>query len=102
LDHAGGTLLLCSLTGFLTYLNRAPVIWCLKKKACIEMSTFGSEFIGLKTATDLVKGLRYKIQMVGIPMEGLAHMCVDNMSVVHNSSTPESTLKNKSISIENM
>jgi hypothetical protein len=55
--------------------------------------------MGLKTATDLVKGIRYKLQMMGIPIEGPAHMCVDNMSVVHNSSRPESTLKKKSNSI---
>jgi hypothetical protein len=55
--------------------------------------------MGLKTATDLVKGLRYKLAMMGIPLDGPAHMCVDNMSVVHNTSRPESTLKKKSNSI---
>jgi hypothetical protein len=74
-------------------------LWYSKKQACIETSTFGSEFMGLKTATDLVKGLRYKLQMMGIMIEGPAHMCVDNMSVAHNYSRPESTLKKKSNSI---
>ena len=44
-------------------------------------------------------GLRYKIRMMGIPLEGYAHVKVDNMSVVKNSSVPESQLKKKSNSI---
>jgi hypothetical protein len=55
--------------------------------------------MGLKTATDLVKELRYKLAMMGILLDGPAHMCADNMSVVHDTCRPESTLKKKSNSI---
>ena len=55
--------------------------------------------MGLKVATDLVKGLRYKVRMMGIPIEGPTHMKVDNMSVVYNTTQPESTLKKKSNAI---
>ena len=37
--------------------------------------------------------------MMGIPLEGYAHVKVDNMSVVKNSSVPESQLKKNSNSI---
>jgi hypothetical protein len=37
--------------------------------------------------------------MMGIPIEGPSHMRVDNMSVVMNTTVPESTLKKKSNSI---
>ena len=37
--------------------------------------------------------------MMGIPLDGYAHIKVDNMSVVRNTSVPESTLKKKSNSI---
>jgi len=37
--------------------------------------------------------------MMGIPLDGYAHVKVDNMSVVKNTSVPESTLKKKSNSI---
>lgn len=37
--------------------------------------------------------------MMGIELDGHAHMRVDNMSVVRNTSTPESTLKKKSNAI---
>jgi hypothetical protein len=33
--------------------------------------------------------------MMGVPLEGPTHMCVDNMSVVNNSTRSESTLKKK-------
>lgn len=98
-DHAGDLLTRRSRTGVLIYLNRSPILWYSKKQSCIETSTFGSEFMGLKIATDLVKGLRYKLRMMGIPIDGPTHMRVDNMSVVHNSTVPESVLKKKSNSI---
>ena len=46
-----------------------------------------------------MKGLRYKLRMMGIPIEGPAHIKVDNMSVFNNASKPESVLKKKSNSI---
>eukprot|EP00980_Cylindrotheca_fusiformis_P018167 scaffold5886_cov93-Cylindrotheca_fusiformis.AAC.1 len=55
--------------------------------------------MALKTGMELLEGLRYKLRMMGIGMEGHAHVRVDNMSVVKNSSIPESTLKKKSNSI---
>ena len=48
---------------------------------------------------ELLLGLRYKVRMMGIPLEGYAYVKVDNMSVVKNSSVPESQLKKKSNSI---
>lgn len=98
-DHAGDLLTRRSRTGVLIFLNRSPIIWYSKKQSSIETSTFGAEFMALKTATDLVKGLRYKLRMMGIPLDGPAHIKVDNMSVFNNASKPESVLKKKSNSI---
>ena len=55
--------------------------------------------MALKTAVELVEGLRYELRMMGVPLEGFCRMKVDNMSVVHNASLPESMLKKKSNSI---
>jgi hypothetical protein len=98
-DHAGDLLTRRSRTGVLLYLNSAPIIWYSKKQNSIETSTYGSEYIALKTGIEIVKGMRYKLRMLGIPIDGHAHMRVDNMSVVKNSSVPESVLKKKSNSI---
>ncbi len=98
-DHAGDLLTRRSRTGVLLYLNSAPIIWYSKKQNSIETSTYGSEYIALKTGIEIVKGMRYKLRMLGVPIDGHAHMRVDNMSVVKNSSVPESVLKKKSNSI---
>jgi len=55
--------------------------------------------MALKTAVEMINGLRYKLRMFGIPIEGYTLMRVDNMSVVKNASTPSSMLKKKSNSI---
>ena len=98
-DHAGDLLTRRSRTGVLMFLNRSPILWYSKKQASIEPSTFGSEFTALKVATDLIKGMRYKLRMMGVPLDGPAHVRVDNMSVVKNTTIPESVLKKKSNSI---
>ena len=38
-----------SHTGILIFLNRAPIFWYSKKQNNVESSTFGSEFVALKT-----------------------------------------------------
>ena len=53
----------------------------------------------MKTAVELVEGLRYKLRMMGVPLEGSCHVKADNMSVIHNCSNPVSQLKKKSNSI---
>lgn len=98
-DHAGDLQTRRSRTGVLLYLNRAPIVWHSKKQNTVETSTFGSEFVALKTGIEIIKGMRYKLRMLGIPLDGHAHIRVDNMSVVKNFSLPESVLKKKSNSI---
>ena len=79
--------------------NRSPIVSHSKKQGSIETSTFGSEFMAMKTAIELVEGLRYKLRMMGCPIDGPTYIKADNMSVVHNCSTPESVLKKKSNSV---
>ncbi len=75
------------------------MIWHSKAQRTVETSTFGSEFIALKTGTELIKSLRYKLQMMGIPLEGPANVLVDNESVYRNATIPTSTLQKKHNSI---
>jgi hypothetical protein len=88
-DHAGNLLTRCSRTGVLIFVNRAPVQWYLKKQSGVGSSSFGSEFMALKVATDLVQGLRYKLRMMGVSIDGPTRMRIDNMSVVQNTTQPE-------------
>ena len=98
-DHAGDSITRRSRTGFLVYLNMAPVYWMSKKQTSVETSSFGSEFIAMKQCTEYIRGLRYKLRMMGIPCQGHTYVYGDNQSVLYNTSIPESTLKKKSQSI---
>jgi hypothetical protein len=98
-DHAADTISRRSRTGFIVYLNCAPIYWMSKKQNSVESSSFGSEFIAMKQCCEYVRGLRYKLRMMGIPCEGPAYIYGDNQSVLANTTIPDSTLKKKSQSI---
>jgi len=53
----------------------------------------------MKTAIEQVEALRYKLRMMGIPLDGETNVFCDNESVFKNSSIPESTIKKKHLSI---
>jgi hypothetical protein len=98
-DHAGDKITRRSRTGVLIFIQRAPIIFYTKKQGSIETSSFGSELSAMKTAVEMIEGLRYKLRMMGVPLDGSAFVKADNMSVVHNCGTPQSMLKKKSNSI---
>ena len=92
-DHAGNQVTRRSHTGILIYCNLAPIMWFSKRQNTVESSTFGSEFIALKIATEQIEALLYKLRMFGVPVDGPARIFCDNESVVKSSTFPESTLK---------
>jgi hypothetical protein len=98
-DHAGDRLTRRSRTGFFIYLNGAPIAWQSKKQATIESSVFGAEFVAMKVGMETARGVRYKLRMMGVPLDGPTYIYGDNMSVIHNTQRPESVLKKKSNSI---
>jgi hypothetical protein len=98
-DHAADTTSRRSRTGFLVYLNCSLVYWMSKKQASVESSSFGSEFVAMKMCCEYIRGLRYKLRMMGIPCDGPAYISGDNQSVLANTTIPDSTLKKKSQSI---
>ena len=65
----------------------------------MEALTFGSEFVALRVGCEINDGLRYKLRMVGVPIEGPTNVYCDNEAVVSNSSLAESTLKKKHLSV---
>jgi len=60
-DLAGHKVTRRSQTGILIFVNRAPIMWYSKRQNQVESSTFGSEFIALKTAIEMIDGMRYKL-----------------------------------------
>ena len=53
----------------------------------------------MKQCCEYLHGLRYKLRMMGIPVDGPSYIFGDNQSVLANTTIPESTLKKKSQSI---
>ena len=98
-DHASDTLSRQSRTGFLIYLNCTPVYWWSKKQTSVESSSFGSEFVAMKQCCEYMRGLRYKLRIMGILVEGPICIYGDNQSVLANTTIPDSTLKKMSQSI---
>ena len=98
-DHAGDLLTRRSRTGFIIMLNCAPIYWFSKKQTSCETSSFGSEFVAMKQCCEYIRGLRYKLRMMGIPVEVPSFIFGDNQSVLSNTSKPHSSLKKKSSSI---
>ena len=94
-DHAGNKVTRRSQSGILLFVNRAVVQWYSKRQNTVETSTFGSEFVAMRIAVELIEALRYKLRMFGVPIEGATNVFCDNEAVTKNVMFPESTLKKK-------
>ncbi len=80
-------------------MNTALIQWFSKQQATIEMSVFGAEFLAMKIGMELLRGLQYKLRMMGVGISGPSYIYGDNMLVIPNTQQPESMLKKKSNSI---
>ena len=65
-NHAGENLTRRSCSGFIIFLQMAPIYYCLKRQITVETSTFGLQFMGMKLACEYIRGLQYKLRMVEI------------------------------------
>jgi hypothetical protein len=77
----------------------ALINWVSKKQATIETSVFGAKIVAMKHGIKKLRGLHYKLRMMGIPLTGPSFIYVNNTSQVTNSTRPKSTLKKKCNSI---
>jgi hypothetical protein len=94
-NHAGNVVTRRSHTGIVIYLQNTPILWHSRRQNTVETSTFGSEFVALRCARDLIVALRYKLRMFGVPIIGPALVYCDNQGVVKNVTIPESVLSKK-------
>jgi len=60
---------------------------------------FGAEFTACRQAVELLRGLRYKLRMFRVPIDGATCMYCDNEAVYKNIAYPTSVLKKKMHSI---
>ena len=59
-----------SHTGYIIFVNRAPILWYSKQQKTVETSAFSAEHIALKVCVEAIEGLRYKLRMFGVPLKG--------------------------------
>ena len=86
-------------SGILMFPNCAPIIWYSKRQNIVEASTFGLKFIALRVGCETNNGLRYKVRMMGVPMEGPTNVYYDNEAIISNSNMTEPTLKKNHLSV---
>ena len=94
-DHATDLVTRRSTTGMVMFVNSTPIRWISKRQSTVESSTHGAELTAMKIATEAIIEMRYKLRMLGIPIEKPTTVLCDNNSVVLNVSLPSSVLKKK-------
>ena len=94
-DHARDEATRRSVTGILIFLNCTPVRWYSKRQATVESSTYGSELVAARIATEMVLEMRMTLRALGVPVKGASYLFGDNLSVITNTTIPSSTLKKK-------
>ena len=78
------------------FMNMSIIYWHTKKQATVEGAIFGAEFVAMKQGVEALCGIRYKLRMMGVEIYVPTYIYGDNMSVIHNTSKPESFLNKKS------
>ncbi len=86
-NHAGNVITRRSHTAILINVQNAQIIWFSKRQNTVESSSFGSEFVALRAAKDMLVALRYKLRMFGVPTDGPANIFCDNNGVVEYDDT---------------
>ena len=94
-DHAHCTVTRRSVSCIMVFLNGMPVKWYSKMQKTVETSTYGSELVAARIATDIALEYRYNIRMLGFEIDGPIHLFGDNNAVVLNTTIPSSQLKKK-------
>ena len=80
-------------------MNTVLVQWFSKKHSAVETLVLSTEFVTITQHMYALRGLTYKLRMMGISMSGPLYMYGENMSVVHNTFTLQSVLRRESNSV---
>ena len=80
-------------------MNTAIVQGLSKKQSTVKTSVFCAEFVTMKQSIDALRGLRYELRMMGIPISGPSYICGGDMSVIYNTSRLKLVLRKKNNSV---
>jgi Reverse transcriptase (RNA-dependent DNA polymerase) len=89
-DHAHNTVTRRSVSVVLLFLNAMPFKWYSKRQKTVATSSYGSELVATRISIELIIELRYKLQILGVPIEGPTTMYGDNMAAMLNTTVASS------------
>jgi hypothetical protein len=84
-----------SITGVLLFVGRTVVLGKSKMQPAVQSSTFSAEFMALRTATELILGLRFLLRSLGVPVNEPTKTYGDNEASIHNATRFTACLKRK-------
>ena len=94
-SHACDMVTRRSVTGIIVFVNGTPIRWYCKKQNTVESSTYGSELVAGRLATEMAIEFRYIFRMLGCKISGPVRLLGDNRGMIQNCSLMSSQLKKK-------
>ena len=65
-DHTHDMVTRRTNTGVMVFLNNTPIKWICKRQKTVETSTYGSELVAARIATEVIMDIRYQLRMLGV------------------------------------
>ena len=81
------------------FLGSTTIAWSSKCQTSVQTSTFGAEFISLKSAVEHAEMVCYYLCSMGVKVTKAATVLCDNKGMVINSTVPQSTMNKKTIAL---
>jgi antitoxin component of RelBE/YafQ-DinJ toxin-antitoxin module len=83
------------VTRIILFINNMPIKWYSKRQNMVKTSTYGAELVALRIAVEIIIEFRYKLRMMGLPIEDVSQVFCNNQSVVLSKTLPSNMLKKK-------
>ena len=80
-DHASYVTTRRSVSGIIHFLESTPVMFYVGRQKTVETSSYGSEAISARIATEQITAIRYRLRMMGVPVNTNSILLGDNSSV---------------------
>ena len=94
-SHACDMVTRRSVTGVIVFANSTPIHTFCKKQNTVKDSTYGSEMVAGRIATQYAIQYRYIFRMLGCKIDGPVRLLGDNRGMIQNSALMSSQLKKK-------
>ena len=88
-----------STSGYVFFLNGAPVSYCSKKQLSVALSTAEAEYMAASLAAQETMWLRCLLQEMGVEQEGATTLLQDNQGAIAIAKNPELHSRTKHIDI---